>query len=588
MPSDLPTTRRNKVGTSLRSGVPLERDEARHWLSEPATPRTMLGRMQRFWQPLLVACVGVLGAQLWLMGHRSIAISVLGVAGLAVGLRLGTLLLRFCLSESVPLLAVARTMIEEALSTKLSVLLVVCVVLTLPVLPLLLDPGERLAYRVQFFLAWSLSIASVMLSLLSIALACRSVSDDIESNRIHMAFSKPLSRWEYLFGKWFGIALLDALLVGLLGIAVYALTCALASSDALDANDRIAVDEQVLTARSVTLPTHPRGTEFDDAVEKTIERIREDDPAAFEKDPAAARKRIFSQHIHEWHTVTSDVKSSFIFDGLNQNHINAPVVQLRLKPWAGNSGISEAEVRFALWLNERPFPIRNGVHERYTVRQGTVQTIDVPISFIDRHGQLKVTVANDNLRMPGEDFATSISFTPDDGMQVLHRVGGFSSNFCRGLLVIWAKLLLLTAAALAAGTWLGFPTAFLASLMVYVSAVANGFFADAVDIYTGFDRKTATLTSMLQLRFRLLSERVLGLEWWEAIKTVGAYVADGFLGVIPSFGEYDSISDLATGRVIPLTELSFCLFLLGTLYPLTLLAVGCLLLQRRDLVRASS
>ena len=588
MTFDPQSSDRASATAAKRLGLRRSEEGIPRWFSDGAGRGLGFWQFRRFRYLIVVGVLVAIAFCSWLLDHQPIAFSLFGIAALTGGFRLGTTLLRRVLSPSRPISAVARTVVEEALSTKLSVFLVVLVLVSLPVFPLLLDPKERLAYRVQFFLSWSLSSAGVLLSLLSIAIACRSVSDDIESNRIHMAFSKPLSRWEYLGGKWLGISLLNALLVSLLGITTYAFTIGLASSAATDAQDRLAVDEQVLTARSVALPRHPRGDDFDRSVEATIEQIRADDPVTFDKDPTGARRRIYSQHIHEWHTVTPDIVSSFVFDGLDPNSIRAPVVQLRLKPWANNSGISEAEVRFALWLNERPFPIRNGRHTPYTVRQGTVQTIDVPTSFIDSDNRLKVTVANQNLVMPGEDFATSISLTPDDGMQVLYRVGGFAMNFCRGLLVLWTRLLMLTAAALAAATWLGFPTAFLASLMVYVSAAASGFFADAVDIYTGLDRKTATLSSMFRLRFRLLSERVLAFEWWEAMKTVGSYVADAFLSLIPSFANYDSVGELATGRLVPLMELGSGILVLALAYPAVLLGLGCVLLNRRDLIRTSS
>ena len=78
-------------------------------------------------------------------------------------------------------------------------------------------------------------------------------------------------------------------------------------------------------------------------------------------------------------------------------------------------------------------------------------------------------------------------------------------NFIRSLLIILWKLVMISAVALAAATWLGFPTALLTSLMVYFTATANSFFADAIDIYTGLDSKGATLTSMFRMRSRPVS-----------------------------------------------------------------------------------
>jgi hypothetical protein len=546
------------------------------------------GRRTRLAWPGAAIAALALAAGLWATGRPASAIAVAGAVALAVGFVVGVAVLRQLLSGSHPVVGVARAIVEEAIGSRLSILLVMMVVVTLPILPLLLDPQERLAYRLQFLLTWSLSGASVLLAVITIALSCGSVCGDIESRRIHMTLSKPIHRAEYLLGKWLGVILLDGMLVGLVGIGVYAGVLALAKTPAADAADRLAVQEQVLTARVVARPEHPSGADFDRSVAATIEEIRNADPATFDRSPERARKRIVAQRVHEWHTVTADVVSSYLFTGLDKQAIRAPVVQLRLEPFADNSSIARADVRFALWLNERPFPMRGGEHASYTFSTGLTHTIDLPTEAIADDGTLRVTIANQNLVMPGEERPTSISFTPGEGLEVMYRAGSFGGNVVRGLLVMWAKLVLLAAAALAAAAWLGFPTALLASLMVYVTAAASGFFADAIDIYTGLDRKNDTLMDMLRLRLSLIFERIVKVEWWELIKTFGAYFADAFLAVVPSFGTQDAIAQLATGRLVPLAEVASGLLFLAVAYPFALLALGWVLLERRDLVSSAS
>lgn len=562
--------------------------------NEPTVPSWIVGDavaarpLSRFVAPGTLAASLVLAACLWLGGRPSAAIAVAGTAALVGGFCVGLAVVRRLLSGGTPVVGVARAIVEEAISSRLSILLVMIVVITLPILPLLLDPRERLAYRIQFLITWALSGASVLLAVITVALACGSVCGDIESRRIHMTLSKPLQRWEYLVGKWLGVVVLDAMLVCLVGIGIYAAVLALAGTPAADAEDRLAVHEQVLTARVAARPSHPRAEEFERSLSALTEEIRLSDPSLFDRSPDRARKRIVAQRVHEWHTVTADVVSSFVFTGLDKQAIRAPVVQLRLEPFADNSSISRADVRFTLWLNERPFPIAGGEHAPYTFSTGITHTIDLPVDAIADDGTLRITIANQNLVMPGEKRPTSISFTPGEGLELMYRAGGFGVNFMRGLVVMWSKLAMLAAASLAAAAWLGFPTALLAGQMVYVTAAASGFFADAIDIYTGFDRKDDTLVDMLRLRLGMLVERILKVEWWELIKTFGAYIADAFLGVVPSFAAYDSITQVATGRMVPVTELVWGVLLLAIAYPVALLAIGWALIERRDLVSSTS
>jgi hypothetical protein len=534
----------------------------------------------------LLAALAAAGICRW-CGWTAMATAVVGAVALVVGFRVGMAALAVVLSGSNGVVAVARAMVAEALGTRLPTLLLAVVFVGLPVLPLVLDPSERLEYRMQFLLEWSLSAASVILALVAIVMACGSVCGDIDTQRIHMTLVKPLRRWEYLLGKWIGIVLLELLLVLLVGGGVAACVATLARLPAVDAADRRGVDEQVLTARSAARPDHPQREEFERAVAAEAEQIREDDPAAFARDPAGARKRIRARHVLRWHTVTADVVASYLFTGLDRERIRSSVVQLRLKPFANNSGISRADVRFVVWLNERPYPYRGGVHEEYTLRTGSAHTLEVPTSAIAEDGTLRVTIANRNLVMPGEDVPTSISFSPGDGLELLYRTGGFAANFGRGLVVMWAKLAMIAAAALAAAAWLGFPTAVLASLMVYVTAVANGFFADALDIYTGLDAADPTLTSMVRLRSAMLLERLGRGEFWDAAKTLGSFCTEWFLAVVPSFSTCDAIGAVASGRVVPLVDVGWCCGTLGLAYPVVLLAFGWALLERRDLVNTS-
>jgi hypothetical protein len=537
--------------------------------------------------PILPIAAALVAGAAWLSGQSSITAAALGVCGLALGFRVGIAFLRRCLSAGNNVVGVARAVVEEAVGTRLPVLLVILVVVGLPVLPLVLDPSERLEYRLQFFLNWGLSASGLLLALVTIFLSTSTVCGDIDSQRIHMALVKPIARWQYLAGKWLGIVLLNALLVALVGGGVYATAEALRRLPAADGPDRRAVDEEVMTARSVARPIHPRGDDFEADVAAAIDQFQKDDPSAFAKDPDGARKRIHALQVVQWHTVTPDTVSSFDFVGLDPEKIGASVLQLRLKPFADNFNIDRAPVRFALWLNERPYPVKDGKHEDYELVSGSFHTLEIPTAAIDEQGRLRVTIANKNLVPPGETSPTSVSFSPGKGLELLYRSGSFGGNFLRCLAVMWSKLALIAAAGLAAASWLGFPTAVLAALMIYVTAVARGFLADAIDIYTGADQAGATISDMIKLRGIVLWERLDKLELWEAFKTLTSFVADGFIALIPSFGAHDGVTEVATGRLLSVSSTLVSIGELGILYPLVLLAIGWALLTRRDLVNVS-
>lgn len=562
-------------------------DPIQRWIDDELLFRRRRGR--RRWLESLAALAGALAVagSCWAAGWQSAAIVVLGIIGLFVGAGLGLLLLRQCLSAGHPVVAVARAVVEEAVGTRMSILLIMLVLIGLPSLPLILDSTERLSYRMQFFLNWSLSGAFVLLAIVTIALCCGTVCGDISSYRIHLTLSKPLRRWEYLVGKWVGVVLLNLLLVGLIGLGTYATAQALRRQPAADSADYRAVEEQVLTARRAIHPEHPRREEYERLVTNEMKRVRDEDPALFDLDAEGGRRRIRTRMLYAWHTVSPDVVSSYLFTGLQKVKETTPVMQLRLEPFADNSKVSEAEVKFSMWLNERPFPVKQGNHEEYVLAVSQIHTLEIPTVAISDEGSLLVTIANRNLVMPGQAQPTVIGFTPGKGLELLYRVGSFEGNVIRSVIVIWAKLAVLAAFAIAAGAWLGLPTAMLAAMMIFGAALANAFIADAIDIYTGVDDVRPTFVSMVRLRAGILWEFVNDLQWWSAAKTIGAYLGDGFLLLIPVFGNYDSITEVATGRLVSLGETASAVGVLAVAYPAVLLALGWVFLERRDLMSSS-
>lgn len=578
---------------------PLERVlESEDQSSEPFPPQRwiddeLLGKRRQRRRFLVQWLLGVTlslaaAGVCWLTELPAFAVVIAGATALVLSARVGIVILRQLLSTSHPIPAVARVIVEEAVGTRLSVLLVMLVLVGLPCLPLVLDSGERLSYRMQFLLNWSLSGAFVLLAFLSIALCCGTVCGDISSSRIHLTLTKPVRRWEYLFGKWLGIAVLNLLFVALVGLGTYTTAQALRQLPAVDTSDLRAVEEQVLTARIAANPVHPRQDDYEKLVSNEIKRIRDEDPELFDLDPVNAKRRIRTTQLYKWHTVSPDVVASYLFTGLDGVKERTPVIQLRLKPFAPNSAISEADVQFSMWLNERPFPVKDGKQEDYVLSVNQIHTIELPTVSINDEGTLLVTIANQNLVMPGETRPTSISFTPGKGFQLLYRVGSFEGNIFRATIIMWAKLSLITAVALTAAAWLGLPVAMLASMMFLAAAIASGFLADAIDIYTGIDDATPTFVSMMRLRMGILGEYLLRLQWWSATKAIGSYIADGFLLLVPDFSRYDSITAAATGHLVSFWEMLSAVGFLVLFYAMLVLLLGWLFLERRDLVRNSA
>lgn len=538
-------------------------------------------RVQAAWSAATVASAAVV----WFLVRNDwpvAATGLAGVTGMAVGCVLGLAGLRQALSGAAGIPGVARTVLDEAVRMRVSVALLVLLVVMVPTLPLLLDHSERLAYRVQFFLNWALGGTGLILGLLTIFLACGSVCGDIDSGRIHMTLAKPLDRWEYLAGKWLGIVAFNLLMVALAGAGTYTFTKVLGGTLAADDADRAAVDRQVLTARAEVLPGHDRPGEYDAAIDAAISQLEKDEPDIFRRNPAAARRRIRAEYDWQWHTVTPDMVSTFVFEGLPTG---GEGVQLQVKPRANNVDIDLADVRFALSINDRPWPVVDGQHVEQTLPSQAVTTLEIPADALGDTGTVRLTIANRNLVPAGETRPTAITFSPGDGMKMLHRVGGFDGNFVRCLLVIWFKLAMVAAAAVAAATFLGFPTAVLLAMVVYFAALGSGFLRDALGEYNVVaDSALGSVVERLSAAVGL----ALQLRLYEAGRMLLGFVTDLVLWMVPAFSDYDAVAKLATGIAVPTGSVLSCLLKIAVIYPVAIGLLGWMVFDRRDLIRSST
>lgn len=117
------------------------------------------------------------------------------------------------------MLTVAKATFRESLRDRILVLAALFALL-MPALSLLLGdlaPGQNLRLVIDF----GLGAINALLILLAVLLGSRLVARDLEQRIIYSILSKPLTRSQYLFGKYLGAAAVLWLLLGILGFVFY-------------------------------------------------------------------------------------------------------------------------------------------------------------------------------------------------------------------------------------------------------------------------------------------------------------------------------------------------------------------------------
>ncbi|MCC7204792.1 MAG: hypothetical protein IT441_06905 [Phycisphaeraceae bacterium] len=524
------------------------------------------------------AAAGLLGFLLLLSGRESGVIAVAGVWSMAAAMGGGVWLLRKLLGGRSAVLAVARTMVDEAIRMKVALVCVGALALLVPVLPMALDKQELLRYRIMFTLSWSLMGVGVILGLMTIFLACATVAGDLRNRQIYLTLTKPLGRGGYLLGKWVGIMALNALLLLVTGLGVYTFVILLERSGTQrDDYDLRSVREQVLVARVSAEAQPPPGVDFEQVYEQRIKMLREEHPEEFAQVSEQEKQNMILALRAAWHTIEPQNSEAYFFTGLSAARGGGQVIQLRLHPLSTASG-TETVVQLALRINGRVMPTNV-----YRLADRTVSLIPIPSSLVDDRGNLLVEIAN--VDDPNRPLTGSINFAPGEGVQALYRVGGFEGNLARALTVTWIKLGFLAALGLASATVLDFPVACLLCLLVYVGASASGFFEQSLADFGAKARSDVTGWRQLVATIYALVTSLRDGEVWESLKIPIRMIGKTFLAMVPALGRYAVAASVSDGQVVGWSLLGSAALWVGGLWTVGCGLVGWVLFRTRELAR---
>jgi len=530
------------------------------------------------------------------IGLRATAATLAGAWGMTAVFVLGLLLLRLILRAGHPVVGIARTTLDEAVRMKAPLALIGLLIALLPALPLMIPEDDQLRYRLQTYLAWSMFVTSVCLSLMTIFLAVGTVTSEIQQRRIFLTLTKPVGRGQYIAGKWLGISLLNAVLVAVAGLGIYVFTVSLGAQvqrDAKNQFDALAVREQVLVARQTVKPTPAGGAGLSGMFNQRLEKLRQEDPATYGSpgDPADAlsdelRGKIEAQVVQTWYTIGPQRRAVYRFAGLDAVPQSVRSVQLRFKPKAAGA-VDDGFVRFAVVLNGRPY--LNPYDDEYAGRpvfkyaEGKHHVLPIPREAIGPDGVIEVELFN--VPLPSGQLQPSITFNPKDGLEMLYRVDSFEMNLMRSMWVLWLRLVLLSMLGIAAGTFLGFPVACLVALLFYLAAAGHGYITESISYYSAFPKADLPLWDRIRGIPMVVAGKWGAGEYWDGIKVIIRMIGSGFLMLVPSFAEHNPAPLLADGRNVSWRQVGDATLWVGLIWTGVLAVVAFVLFKTREIAR---
>ena len=358
---------------------------------------------------------------------------------------------------------------------KIAAIFIILLIVLLPLMALSMTGDGTLKGRLQTFVSYGLSLTTFLLCLLTIIVSIYSITSDIDQRQIYTVITKPIRRFQLLFGKLLGVILLDVAMLALFSAIIYA--TAIYIPKFLEASDSelTQLNNEFFTARASIIPAK---IDVSQEVHDTYKKLEETGQLPQDVLESKLVREGFIKGLTkriELSKRAAPVGHELIW-GFNN-----------IKPLDPNQSLF---VRFKYDVSVNPpdshvygrwvvGDIRQLPFEIYTFdRKDLIRTfyeIEVPADAVADDGYLAVAFLNVPLNN------TVVIFPPEDGLEVLYKADTFTANFIRAVLLILLRLIFLACLGTLAASFLSFPAALLFCLVVFLTGTISGFCLESFD-----------------------------------------------------------------------------------------------------------
>ncbi len=502
-------------------------------------------------------------ALFWTMSNLQLMVAVAGIGLLIFAFILLIRIALILLASPRRIMAVAHTLLIEAQRLRISIGFIGALLIILPLIPVWIDQREPLRYQIQTFISRGTGLVFVIAACLTLFLSCATVSFEIRDRQIWNILTKPISRFQYMGGKILGLAVLNGIVLIVGGFAVFGYVQLLSTRAAADLQDAAAVQNQVLVARATERPAYKLldAEKLRDIINTTIENdsLLKQEISDGVKSEVDVSREIRSAKMTEFmsaqRTIEPGKSRSFEFSGLQNARQSASQPTLR---YVFHIGQDSSHDLF-------PVLISFGDSPAFQVNYVPVQrnVVVIPIEAIREDGSLTVTLLNGGITRDGQIYPSPWSLNFDaDGLEVLHRVGGFEANFFRAMLIDWVKLIFIAVLGVAAASVLSFPVAVLLTVSIFFAASISPFLAMALENYS-----ISPDSNIFVQIFQFFIEKVVGAIQWS----------------LAPFAAAGSAADLIDGRAITWGKVMISIWQIGILWSFGVFMLGFVVFRKKEI-----
>jgi len=449
--------------------------------------------------------------------------------------------------------AVARHGFIEGVRSRLTALFVGLLIAAV-IFVASISKGASFRDQMQTFLSYSVGITSVLLSLLTILLTCAVLCREVEKRYVFTSLTKPIARWKHIVGRWVGICLLQLMLVAAAGSAIYGTAHYMRySAGVTDPNHP--VNSEVLCAR-ISHGASDLTERIDREMAKRVAELKQRrvyDNRVREVGQEAMDKSVRDYAVAKLESAVPGGKLSWRFDNLPRPAETGESVQFRLKVAADNA-LPLEELQRQLFFNNPQTGETLMLPVRFPVNAS--KAVDLPSWLINKDGSLEVTFVNAPPPGAASPIPSAVTINRNH-VRLLYRVGGFTANFTRAMILVWLLQAFLAAMSLFVASWLSFAVACLWCITLYVLGHLANFVITA-----------ATETPVP-----------------DTVSVIGRYVTEAVMLTLPTFSKVDPNESLIGGVLIPWSYVGATALWFLLVWSAVPLLFASVIFTRRELAR---
>jgi hypothetical protein len=506
----------------------------------------------------------------------SVLVCVIGIGGLAA----------IIWRNWVFIWAVARKLIIEAMHRKVViVLLVFFIVLTLS-LPFILKTEGSLKSQTQLLFLYSLTLGLTLLCVLAIFVSSASICAEVEHKHVQVTDTKPLARWQFLLGKWFGVVVMCSAILSVMAVAAAVITLRFVhkpdvtrmlqreAANAM-ANYNAVFDEVLVARRPLTPPVPRQAIERAEQHWQDLVRNHPDQLPQGEHRRERYRDQILRGAMTEYYTVVSGDSIVMEIDGLrpgDEGNLFVRWFALASKPgdellgtWVVFKRELAVDEKGGAVLDDKgnqtfryvPVYVVQPPVGGYAWAVTTKHEFQMPAKLVPPDGRLFFQYENLNPQ-------SAAMFGYETPLQVLQEQGSFWPNYYRALLVLLCHVALLAALGVMAGAVFSFPVASLTVAFIFIVGLIGPWFGTLLE----------PLSPAADVPF-----------WTDLLLTAWRRAMGGFLAVMPHFGRYNPLGDLTDGVTVPWSFVAAAGAVMVFIKGAAATLVGMYFYARRELAR---